>query len=179
MNKVSPFQARDLAQLDGCFCAGEYSGWLRDAIICYKNGDLIQCELLSNLLLLTSEKFALDSKLTIVPIPSSYEKVTERGYNSILHLCKKFAKERPNLTLETSCLVLRRSVLDQVGLSAIQRQANVDGAFEARKNLSGAVMLVDDVITTGATLNSAARVLRLAGAQQVFALTLCGSPKTR
>jgi ComF family protein len=179
MNRVNPFQARNLAQLDGCFCAGDYSGWLRDSVICYKNGDLNQGELLSKLLCLTSEKFAPDSALTIIPIPSSQEKVSERGYDSILHLCKKLAKEKPNFTLEASCLVLRRRVFDQVGLSAIQRQANVDGAFEARKNLSGAVMLVDDVITTGATLNSAARVLRLAGAQQVFALALCGSPKTR
>lgn len=176
---MSPFQARNLTQLDDCFCAGEYSGWLRDAIICYKNGEVSQGELLAKLLSLTSEKFELDNNLTIIPIPSSHEKVTERGYDSILHLCKKLVKEKPNLRLEHNCLFLRRRVLDQVGLSAAQRQINLDGAFEARKNLSGAIVLIDDVITTGATLNNAARVLRLAGAQQVFAVTLCGSPKTR
>jgi predicted amidophosphoribosyltransferase len=45
--------------------------------------------------------------------------------------------------------------------------------------LNGMVVIVDDVITTGATLNSAAKALKLAGAQRVFALALCGTPKTR
>jgi predicted amidophosphoribosyltransferase len=67
--------------------------------------------------------------------------------------------------------------LDQVGLNAAQRQTNLAGAFGARKIISGTVLLVDDVVTTGATLNSAARALRFAGAQRILAVALCGTPK--
>jgi predicted amidophosphoribosyltransferase len=66
-----------------------------------------------------------------------------------------------------------------VGLSAVQRQENLNGAFGVRRTMFGKAIIVDDVVTTGATLNSAARALKYAGVQQVIAVTLCGSPKTR
>jgi len=178
-SEVNPFRAQDLIELDACFCAGNYSGWLRETVISYKNGDIGRGEVLAKLLLITSERFLPDTPITMVPIPSSKTKVSERGFDSISHLCRKLAKAESNLTIETNCLYLQREVLDQVGLSAAQRQVNLAGAFAVRKNLSGTVVIVDDVVTTGATLNSAAKVLKYAGAQRVFALALCGNPKTR
>jgi predicted amidophosphoribosyltransferase len=61
----------------------------------------------------------------------------------------------------------------------VQRHVNLEGAFGVRKALHGTVVIVDDVVTTGATLNSAAKALKFAGAQRIFALALCGDPKTR
>lgn len=119
------------------------------------------------------------SILTMIPIPSSPQKIKERGYDSIVNLCMNMIKERRSITLDDSNLFLRRSVVDQVGLSAAQRHANLEGAFGVHTPINGTVVIVDDVVTTGATLNSAARALKMAGAQRVFALALCGTAKTR
>jgi len=176
---VKPFIARDLSELLACFCAGEYSGWLRDSIICYKNGDARYAELLSQVLCNTLKKYLPTESMTLIPIPSSAQKVRDRGYDSITNLCSKIIRENSSISIDATNLFLRRPVLDQVGLSAAQRYGNLEGAFGTHRILSGAVMIVDDVVTTGATLNSAAKALKYAGAQRVFALALCGNPKTR
>jgi ComF family protein len=177
--KVRPFRARELSELDACFCAGEYSGWLREAIIGFKNGDPRYFELLSSLLHKTLKKFEIEEHWTLIPIPSSHQKIKERGFDSISRLCEGVNRQGSSLKLDTSNLYLRKTVIDQVGLSAVQRQENLNGAFGVRRTMFGKAIIVDDVVTTGATLNSAARALKYAGVQQVIAVTLCGSPKTR
>lgn len=179
ITKIKSFRARDLTEILACYCAGEYSGWLRDSLICYKNGDARYTELLSQLLGCAFEKLDLSMNLTMIPIPSSPQKIKERGYDSIANLCMKVIKEKRSIALDDSNLFLRRPVVDQVGLSAPQRHANLEGAFGVHRPINGTVVIVDDVVTTGATLNSAARALKIAGAQRVFALALCGTPKTR
>ena len=178
-NSLKPFRARDLTEVVACYCAGEYSGWLRDSIICYKNGDARYATLLSWLLSSTLGKLTDNDIPILIPIPSSPQKVNERGFDSIAKLCANMLRENKSIKLDESNLFLRKPVLDQVGLSAAQRHANLAGAFGVRRTINGTVVIVDDVVTTGATLNSAARVLKIAGAQQVFAIALCGTPKTR
>lgn len=179
IEKIRPFRARDLSEIEVCFCAGDYSGWLRDSVICYKNGDARYTNLLAQLLSRTLDKLDVTENLTLIPVPSSQQKISERGFDSMANLCTNLIRERESLSLDTSNLFLRRTVVDQVGLTALQRQENLDGAFGTRRVISGTVVIVDDVITTGATMNSAARALKYAGAQRVFALALCGTPKTR
>ena len=179
LEKIRPFRARKLSEIEICFCAGDYSGWLRDSVICYKNGDARYTKLLAQVLGRTLDRLEVTQNLTLIPVPSSQQKIRERGFDSIANLCTNMIRERESLTLDTSNLFLRRSVVDQVGLTALQRQENLEGAFGTRRVISGTVVIVDDVITTGATMNSAARALKFAGAQRVFALALCGTPKTR
>jgi len=179
LEKIRPFRARDLSEIEVCFCAGDYSGWLRDSVICYKNGDARYTKLLAQLLGRTLDKIDVTENLTLIPVPSSQQKISERGFDSMANLCTNLIRERESLNLDTSNLFLRRTVVDQVGLTALQRQENLDGAFGTRRAINGSVVIVDDVITTGATMNSAARALKYAGAQRVFALALCGTPKTR
>jgi ComF family protein len=176
---IKPFRARDLSEVESCFCAGEYSGWLRDSIISYKNGDSRNTEMLSQILFNTFEKFFGAESLTLIPIPSSQQKVRDRGYDSVANLCGRISRDKQSIDLDSSNLFLRRQVVDQVGLSAAQRYDNLEGAFGMRRAIYGTVVVVDDVVTTGATLNSAARALKFAGAQRIFAVALCGTPKTR
>jgi ComF family protein len=179
IEKIRPFRARDLSEIEVCFCAGEYAGWLRDSVICYKNGDARYTKLLAQVLNRTLDRFAVTQNMTLVPVPSSQLKISERGFDSMANICTHMSRESASFNLDTSNLFLRRTVTDQVGLTALQRQENLDGAFGSRRIINGTVVIVDDVITTGATMNSAARALKFAGAQRVFALALCGTPKTR
>lgn len=179
VEKVKPFRARDLSEIEMCFCAGEYSGWLRDSIICYKNGETKYTDLLSHLLRKTLESFSLPKNLTLIPVPSSTQKIRERGFDTMANLCKNVIRESESTKMDATNLFLRRAVVDQVGLTALQRQENLDGAFGVYRVINGTAIIVDDVITTGATLNSAAKALKRAGAQRVFALAVCGTPKIR
>jgi predicted amidophosphoribosyltransferase len=80
-----------------------------------------------------------------------------------------------HLPLESRALERTRNTASQTGLSPRQRRLNVSGAFRVRKPASirgRNCLLIDDVFTTGATLNEMARVLSEAGANKVLALTL-------
>ena len=69
-----------------------------------------------------------------------------------------------------------RATAPQYGLTPDKRRSNVRGCFKVQGNVSGAkILLVDDILTTGATLDEAAKALKQAGAASVYALTLCGS----
>jgi predicted amidophosphoribosyltransferase len=168
----------------GAFVISDRCYWLRWEIESYitivdKNGDPKYTEFLAQLLLKTIESFMVSEDLTLIPIPSAPQKIRQRGFDSITNLCTNIAQERKAIKIDSSKLYLRRTVVDQVGLTASQRQTNLAGVFGMHETINGTVVIVDDVITTGATLNSAARALKYAGAQRIFALALCGTPRTR
>lgn len=109
-----------------------------------------------------------------VPVPLSARRLRERGYNQSLVLAKALATRRPAII--RSPLVRTRETPTQTRLTPEQRLANVADAFRVdATQLSGcgdrAVVLVDDVITTGATLNACARALSQEGVRQICYLT--------
>ncbi|MEN8240689.1 MAG: phosphoribosyltransferase family protein [Chloroflexota bacterium] len=113
----------------------------------------------------------------IVPVPLGPKRLKERGYNQAYLLAEAYANR---LAIECNQHALRRirETRTQVGLSIVQRQQNVTGAFKAEsKEVSGKrVLLIDDILTTGATLNACAVALKQAGADRVFSLTLAHAP---
>ncbi|WP_295380665.1 ComF family protein [uncultured Pseudacidovorax sp.] len=119
----------------------------------------------------------IDAADLVLPMPLSQERLRERGFNQSLELARRLAPGRCNAQ------VLLRPVHTppQSGLSRADRLRNLRGAFAVEParahGLRGrAVLLVDDVMTTGASLSAAARVLRQAGAAQVTALVLARTP---
>jgi ComF family protein len=108
----------------------------------------------------------------VVPAPTTRRAVRDRGHNPVQALAQQVARQlRADLGCSViSALEIRARTADQAGLDAIARAANLAGAYTVRTRhrvrLSGApVVLVDDIITTGATASEASRALRSAGAQ--------------
>jgi ComF family protein len=106
-----------------------------------------------------------------VPVPLHRSRLAKRGFNQADLLARGVAA-RISTRVSDTLKVVRRT-RDQVHLSAPERRANVGGAFEAREKVRGRILLVDDVLTTGATMNECAEVLLQAGADEVHALSLC------
>jgi len=108
----------------------------------------------------------------IVPVPLAGPRRRSRGYNQSELLAHEVAR-LVGLPLVTGALVRRRATPPQVRQSDWEaRRVNVAGAFEGgRRGVKGGVLLVDDVVTTGATLDACARVLLSEGSGPVFALT--------
>jgi ComF family protein len=103
----------------------------------------------------------------IVPVPLHPLRLRERGYNQSLELARPIAA-RLSLPLDYRCLWRSRPTAPQASLALSERQRNVRGAFAAAPTVAKLrVAVVDDVMTTGHTVNAAARCLRVAGAKDV------------
>jgi ComF family protein len=115
----------------------------------------------------------------VVAVPLHWRRRWRRGYDQAALLGREIARARP-VVRHVRGLRRRRATAPQVGLSADARAVNLEGAFEAGgRELSGQhCILVDDVLTTGATLASAAQALWMVGARTVLAVTVAVSPRS-
>lgn len=103
----------------------------------------------------------------IIPLPLSAQRMKERGFNQAQEIARSLA-QRLDLPLVPAACIRVLDSAPQASLPWKARQANVRHAFECRIDLTGkTVAVVDDVMTTGATLNEFARTLKLHGAQRV------------
>lgn len=112
----------------------------------------------------------------IVPLPLHRERLARRGYNQALELARPLAR-RFDLAIAPHVLQRVRATTAQTDLDARARRRNVRGAFAAAGDLAGArVLLLDDVITTGATLREAAATLRRAGVKHINVCAVARAP---
>ena len=103
----------------------------------------------------------------VLPVPLSKERLRERGYNQALEIARNVAKERRE-RLELTIVIRERNTRAQADLPWSERARNVRGAFRCERSLDGAaIAVVDDVMTTGATLDELAATLKRAGAARV------------
>ncbi len=113
----------------------------------------------------------------LVAMPLARRRLTERGFNQALLIAEK-AAQRLCLPVERTALVRIRETLPQSGLPWKERRANVKGAFACATDMTGRhIALVDDVMTTGATLNEAAKVLKKQGAARITAWVIARAEK--
>ena len=116
----------------------------------------------------------------LVPVPSSKASQRRRGRSFIVDLVSQIS-QRTGIPM-TNCLQLSRRVLDQSGLHRDERASNLAGAFTLNSSARGELMLIDDVVTTGATLREAARAVNSQGFQavgSVTAITACVAQRLR
>ena len=122
------------------------AGWLADALARRLDATDIDC---------------------IIPLPLSAQRMKERGFNQAQELARPLARRFGLPLVSEACLRVVHSA-PQASLPWKERQANIRHAFECRADLAGkTIAVVDDVMTTGATLNEFARVLKRHGAVRV------------
>lgn len=109
----------------------------------------------------------------VVPVPLHKHRLRWRGFNQAACLAQEFC-EQVHLKIDEDILVRHRATAAQVDLNARQRRENVQDAFRCVSNevVGKRVLLIDDVCTSGSTLEACAVALRQGGAESVQALTL-------
>ena len=110
----------------------------------------------------------------LVPVPLHRSRLRSREFDQALALARHVSQSVA-IPLWADVLIRHRPTLSQVGLSAVERRRNIRGAFTVQKPqccADKALLLIDDVYTTGATVQECARLLRQAGAARVDVYTL-------
>jgi len=109
----------------------------------------------------------------VVPVPLSGKRLCWRGFNQAELLARKIA-ENYGLGLDANNLIRIKHKKPQAKLDEVHRQENIKGCFVWRGNNLNKknIILIDDVVTTGATLNECAKILKASGAGEVWGLVV-------
>jgi ComF family protein len=121
-----------------------------------------------------------DSLDLLIPVPLHTHRLRERGFNQALLLVKELSR-RTGISYRKTILQKKKPTIPQVNLSGTEREKGLREAFHVvgKEELEGkSVLLVDDVYTTGATVNECSKVLLRGGAKRVDVLSLAHAIKT-
>lgn len=157
-----------------------YEGTMRTLIHKLKYQDRHELTTLLTTMMLTAGSELIRESDLLMPIPLYRWRFWQRRFNQSTLLATKLA-EHTGLPLDLTSLIRHKKTRQQVGLTEQQRKRNMQGAFQLRKSaqpqLEGRkILLIDDVMTTGATVNSAATLLKKAGCHSVMLLSLATVP---
>jgi len=157
------------------YTASFYEGLVKDAICSIKyNDNTYLAETLAQLMIDYSLKYIQLEKIdAIAQIPLHWRKKRERGFNQSLLLAVKIGSSL-NIPVIKKSVLRTKYTPSQIELSGKMRLSNVKGVFKAIKpnNFRGRrILLIDDVFTTGATLNECSKVIMEAGAKDIWAFT--------
>lgn len=149
----------------------QFDGFIRDAIYQFKfNNKLNQGKLLAQLLLHHIEEKQLEIPELIISVPLHKKRMRQRGYNQALEIARIVSKELGS-ELDYDVVYRNRDTSVQMELPAKQRHKNVKDAFSVKDDSTTLknkhVCIVDDVMTTGNTVNEVAKCLKNAGAERI------------
>lgn len=158
------------------FALGRYAGTRRRAIVAFKeHGRRDLAPPLSRALALGIHHLIswgiLDTPVAIVPAPTRASAARRRGGDPVTRLAAQASRNHPEITV-VKALRTRAFARDSVGLTSTDRERNVRGRIKATRSVSGAVLVVDDIVTTGATAREAVHILQTTGAKVTAVLTL-------
>lgn len=154
----------------------KYEGQIRELILDYKfNEKSYMYKTFVNFLLKNKKIFENIKKYdTIVPVPISPKRQKERGYNQSLLIAREIA-HKTNLELMNNCLIKTKNIIEQSKLNKEERVQNIYGVYELKnKQLieNKKILLIDDIYTTGSTVNECSRILRKAKPAKIGVLVL-------
>jgi ComF family protein len=155
--------------------AGPYNGALRANLLFLKDHPHV-CQRMRDLVIAAFEKeTALHTVDIVMPIPLHLQRLRERGFNQAT-LIARLISRRAKIPLKTRWLIrTKHTERHRAGMDAKARATSVEAAFAVRRPeriKDQIVLLVDDVFTTGATLNECGRTLMEAGAKAVYGFTV-------
>jgi ComF family protein len=163
---------------------GAYEGALRDLLHVFKYQHVKSAApLLARYIEHSVGGLSLADSLLVIPVPLWKGKRRTRGFNQAEEIARNFVRSRraaTSIQLDATSLVRRRETMSQTGLTRHQRRANLRGAFavvQPERIRERTILLIDDVMTTGATGGECARVLRRSGAKEVYVATVARATK--
>lgn len=154
-----------------------YEGVIRKAIIAlkYKYSTEVAKELAEVCVKSLGSLNLISNSCLLIPIPLHWQRKNVRGFNQSEEVGKLIAKNM-NWDFNADLLIKNKSTIPQVGLKGDSRRKNLRGVFSVAPNhfISNhySLVLFDDVFTTGSTLKEAAKVLKRAGVEKVWGITI-------
>ncbi|MDA3868729.1 MAG: ComF family protein [Gammaproteobacteria bacterium] len=145
------------------------------------NGKLVHARLLGELLAECEcvASMSVSESICILPVPLFRKRQRRRGFNQTIELARALSK-KTGWPMELNRAVRVRETSAQTGLDAKARRKNIRGAFAVVETLAHKhVVLIDDVVTTGSTVNELSRVLKKAGVEKITVLSLARAPLNR
>lgn len=154
----------------------KYEGIIRRMILNYKFNEKSYLYITFVNFLLKNEKFfkILKSYDTIIPVPISSERKNERGYNQSELLAKELAKKL-NIECVKNCLIKNKNIIEQSKLTKVERQKNIQGVYilkNKEKLINKKLLLIDDIFTTGSTVNECCKILKQANPRKIDIFTI-------
>ena len=174
----------------------KYEGQIRQLIIDYKfNEKSYMYKTFVNFLLNNKKIFENIKKYDkIIPVPISKKRYKERGYNQSLLIAKeivrqiskrrseidkkntiKISKKQANLELVNNCLIKTKNIIEQSKLNKEDRQQNIQGVYSIQNKkiiTNKKILLIDDIYTTGSTVNECSKILQQANPKKIGILVL-------
>ena len=150
---------------------------IREIILNYKFNDKSYLyKTIVNFLLKNEKIFEiLKSYDTIIPVPISKKRKKERGYNQSSLIAKDISQEIQKMEYNDSCLFKTKNVVEQSKLNKQEREKNIRGVYELRNKgllFNKKILLIDDIYTTGSTVNECSKILAEANPQKIGILTI-------
>lgn len=164
-----------LLNIDGAVMGYKYSGALKEMLHKLKfEGESKFLQPLAEEAAFLAQAYSESSFDMVVSVPTDAVRRKQRGFDIPEAVFKNALAQHG--VWHPDVLARVKLTTPQYGLTPGERRSNVRGCFAVQGDVRGAkILLVDDILTTGATLEEAARTLKQAGAKSVYALTLCGS----
>ena len=153
-----------------------YENIIREQIIDYKfNEKSYLYKTFTNFLIKNEKLFEkIKSYYTIIPVPISKKRKKERGYNQSLLIAREISR-KANIGLETKCLYKIKNTIEQSKLNKEEREKNAQNVYELKNGQiieNKEVLLLDDIYTTGNTVNACCEVLKKANPKKIGVLVL-------
>lgn len=154
----------------------KYEGQIRKLILDYKFNEKSYMYLTFVNFLLKNKKIFENIKSydTIIPVPISKKRLNERGYNQSLLIAREIAKQT-KLELVNNCLIKTKNIIEQSKLSKEDRIQNIQGVYKLKNKKSlenKKILLIDDIYTTGSTVNECSKILKQGSPSKIGILVL-------
>ncbi len=174
LNKIDTYNNKNFKEHLYIF---KYEGIIRQRILDYKFREKSYLHSsFSEMILNSKENIEFIKKYDVlIPIPIHKDRMRTRGYNQSELIAKDLVYEIKNIKLENRVLIKTKNIIAQSSLNKKQRENNIKDVYQiksAEKVMNKKVLLLDDIYTTGSTVNECAKILKEAGCIEVGIITI-------